>query len=226
VAFRPSPGLMVGAFYPSIHNPVQQYLGGFDLLLQPLFHAPESVLLGKLQVFHPKLLGCLRRLPGDRLQNVLAAHQDQAGERINGHIRYDVGGVYYLALAGYQPFMDALPNYVLEDQPELVLAQSGSPEVGNGGVIRHFFIHSQPKEELVGQIDSGVFHHLAVGVSIEVLKKAQTEHELGVFRRPAEVRSVSVLHQLVYERKINHLVDLPEQMVLRDDAVVEVTSIE
>jgi hypothetical protein len=46
------------------------------------------------------------------------------------------------------------------------------------------------------------------------------EHELRVFRRSAEVGSVSIPDQVMDEREIDHLVDLPEQVVRWHDLVI------
>jgi len=45
-------------------------------------------------------------------------------------------------------------------------------------------------------------------------------------RRPAEVWGVSVFDEAVDEGEVYGLVDLAQEVVLRDDPVIEVTSVE
>lgn len=71
-----------------------------------------------------------------------------------------------------------------------------------------------------------ILKDLPVGGYMEILEQAEPEHELRVFRRPAEVRGISILDQFINKRKIDHLVYLAEQMVLGDNAVIKVTAVE
>jgi len=47
-----------------------------------------------------------------------------------------------------------------------------------------------------------------------------------VFRGPAEVWGVPVLDEAAYEGEVYGLVDLAQEVVLRDDPVIEVASVE
>ena len=46
----------------------------------------------------------------------------------------------------------------------------------------------------------------------------------SVFGGSAEVRGISVPDQIMDEREVHHLVDLSEQVVLRDNPVIEVVA--
>lgn len=137
-----------------------------------------------------------------------------------------MGGVDDLPFPRDQSFLDTLFYDTLEDLAELILSQPGSPEVGDGGVVWHFGVYSQVQEVFIGQVDAGVFDHLAVGIAVEVLEETEAEHELGVFGGSAEVRSISVFDQGINEGEINGLVYLAEKVVLGDDLIVEVAAVE
>ena len=104
--------------------------------------------------------------------------------------------------------------------------QAPSSEEGDGGIIRHVFIHSQSQEVFAGEIDTGILSDLPVRITIDVLQQAQPEQKLRVFRLPAEIRSVSILHQVIDEREINGLVDFPKQVVLRHNLIVQMAAVE
>jgi len=160
------------------------------------------------------------------LDEIAAAEADHPGQTVAGDIGFDVGGIDDLTLAGDQALIEALLYYLLEDLAEDVLAQAHGAEVADSGVVGYLLVHCQAEEELVGQVYAGVFDYLSVGVAVEVLEEAQPEHELRVLGGPAEYRGVSVFDQVMNEGEIDHGVDFAEEVVLRNDAVVEVASVE
>jgi hypothetical protein len=48
---------------------------------------------------------------------------------------------------------------------------------------------------------------------VNILEPAQPEHKLRVFSGPAEIRSIFIFNQIIDKRKVDHLIDLAEQVV-------------
>ena len=91
---------------------------------------------------------------------------------------------------------------MLEDLAKFLLAQSFRSEVRDGGIIRHFSVHSQAEEIFIGEVKPGILDDLPVRVAVKILKQAESEHVFRVFGRSTKIRRISVLTRSVTKEKL------------------------
>ena len=78
----------------------------------------------------------------------------------------------------------------------------------------------QPQEPAIGNVDLDLADKLPFRANPkQIAKEQRLEHQCRIQRRPTIVSTVKRRRQLVNERKINHRVDLAQQVIRRNQLV-------
>ena len=195
-----------GQFPPLVH------VGGGGLLLRDDARVGIQRQVGL--VAHEDLAASPATPPGVGVGRVLLVDPEAV------HPRGHVGGVHHReAVRDEPPLPGQLDDPVVD--PGEALRPQARAEVGQRRGMGRRLVGLQPAEPLEGHLEVHLLHDAAVRDVVEELEKQDLEEHHRRGRRPPQVPGVAALADPVDEAPVHEGVELPQEVLRPDEAVVE-----